>query len=82
MTDHDYQKEHEMLKDSVKSLNYAVFGNPETLDMGMKKKVDDLHELLVQAQGFGKILKWTFGAIITIGAAVGAVLELVKTIKK
>ena len=82
MTDHDYQKEHDMLKESVKTLSYAMFGNPETGDMGLKSKVDDLHELLVQAKGFGKVVKWIFATVIAIGATIGALIRITETIKK
>lgn len=43
----------------------VVFGNEKTNDKGMKQKVDEMHEMLVQAKGLKNIL----GILISLGAA-------------
>lgn len=57
------EKETEIVKDNVKLLKNVVFGNKEIGEMGIKEKVDDIHNILIQAKG----IKGFFGLIILIG---------------
>lgn len=76
------EMEHRQFRENISSLTYAIYGNPETGDMGMKKKVDDIHELLVQAKGFGRVSKVVLTTIITLGAAITAIVEITKRFKQ
>lgn len=67
MTERD---EHTLMKEEIQTLNDVIFGNPRTGEKGMKMKVDEMHELLVQAQGWKKL-----GYSILLIAAVIAALK-------
>lgn len=47
----------------------TVFGNPVTKDPGMKEKLDEIHQILVQAKG----IKGLFGTIILLGATLAVI---------
>lgn len=47
-------------------LKEVVFGNEKTKEKGMKEKVDEMHEILVQLKG----IKGLFGIILLIGATI------------
>jgi hypothetical protein len=53
------------LEDHVETLNEVIFGNPKTGEKGMKSKVDEMHEMLIQAKG----LRGFLYVIIAIGGA-------------
>ena len=74
-------KEHQDFRNDIGSLMYAVYGNPETGDMGMKSKVDDMHTLLIQTKGLGRVIKFVLGSIILIGSAITAIVEITKRFK-
>lgn len=48
-------EDHQNMIENIDTLNEVIFGNPKTGEKGMKAKVDDMHELLVQAQGWKKL---------------------------
>jgi hypothetical protein len=43
------------MREDIKTLNEVIFGDPKTGTKGMKEKVDEMHELLIQAQGWKKL---------------------------
>lgn len=58
------------------TLMRVIFGDEATGDVGMKKKVDEIHTLLTQAKnvggffnGVGSTLKW----LLVIGAVIGLI---------
>jgi len=64
-------------KDNIDLLNRVIFGDEETGDVGMKQKIDDVHDILIKARsvggffgGLGGTLKW-----LLIVAAVIVVLK-------
>lgn len=57
------------------TLMRVIFGDEQTGEKGMKEKVDEIHQMIVQVNGVGSFLKW----IIVIGASLAAVkLWLIK----
>jgi hypothetical protein len=50
-------------------INRVLFGDTSTGDVGMKEKVDDIHQMLIQVNGVGNFLKW----IIVCGASLAAI---------
>ena len=50
----------------VETIESVIFGNEKIGEIGMKKKVDEMHEILVQFKG----IKGLFGIIILIGLVV------------
>lgn len=52
----------------IQTLEEVVFGNPRIGEKGMKQKVDEMHEILVQFKG----LKGFFGGIVLVGAVLVA----------
>ena len=63
MLDEEHKKEHDLLM-------RTVFGDEQIDgDAGMKKKVDEIHKVMVQLDGVGSFIKW----IVTIAAALTAV---------
>lgn len=59
------QNEHER----IQTLEEVVFGNERTGELGIKQKVDEIHEILVQAKG----LKGVLYLLIAIGGAIAMV---------
>lgn len=51
------------------TLMRVIFGDSTTGEKGMKEKVDEIHQMIVQVNGVGSFLKW----IIIIGASLTAV---------
>lgn len=58
------------IMEDVTTLKEVVFGNPKTGDKGMKAKVDEMHEMLIQARG----LRGFLYILIAVGGA-AAVLK-------
>ncbi len=59
-------------EDRVEILERAVFGDESLDEKGMKKKVDEIHDLLVQAKGIGLFfggVRGFFGILIVIASA-------------
>lgn len=57
------------------TLMRVIFGDETTGEAGMKKKLDEIHRVMVQLDGVGSFLKW----IIIIAGAFGAIkLYLIK----
>lgn len=57
------------------TLMRVIFGDEATGEKGMKEKVDEIHQMIVQVNGVGSFLKW----IIVIGASLAALkLWLIK----
>jgi hypothetical protein len=48
-------KNDECTDDRIDTIEEVIFGNPKTGEKGMKEKVDEMHELLLQAQGWKKL---------------------------
>lgn len=65
-------EEYKNIKEEVRTLNYVIFGNPHTGEKGMKQKLDEVHEILLQSKGvisfFGGV-KGILGLAITVAAA-------------
>lgn len=62
----------------VKILQHVVFGNEESHEKGMKEKVDEIHDMLIQAKGLSKFfggVRGTLGLLLVVGA----VITLIKT---
>lgn len=64
----EIQEEHD-------SLMRVIFGDEETGEKGMKKKLDEIHEILVQLNGVGWFLKWI---IIVCGALAALKVWMIK----
>jgi len=78
----EYKKEHEEFRRDISMLTHAIFGNPDIADDGgIRKQVAEIHGMIVNAKGFGKISKWALTTVIMVGAAVTAVFEIVKRLK-
>ena len=60
--------------DKIDTLNHVIFGNKETMEKGMKEKVDEMHEILIAFRGIPKIL----GIIVLVGAALLTVKGWIK----
>lgn len=57
----------------VTTLKTVVFGNKELGEKGMKEKVDEMHEILIQARGIGGFfsgIKGFLGIFIIIATAI------------
>lgn len=78
----EHNREHDELRNQIAALSYAIYGNPEIPgDLGMRGKVDEIHGMIVQAKGFGKISKWALTTVVLVGAAVAAIFEMIKRFK-
>lgn len=64
------EEPHKAIMEDVETLKEVVFGNPKTGEKGMKAKVDEMHEMLVQARG----LRGFLYILIAVGGA-AAVLK-------
>lgn len=73
--------EHKQFRDDIKNVTYAIYGNPETGDMGMKVKVDEIHNLLIQTQGLGKVFKIIIYVVTGVGGAILALEKIFKIFK-
>ena len=65
----------------VTTLKTVVFGNKELGEKGMKEKVDEMHEILIQARGIGGFfsgIKGFLGIFIVIAAAIAIIKGLLK----
>lgn len=62
------EKELNMIKDEIRTINFVVFGNPTTGEKGMKQKVDDIHEVMIQLRGWKSLgmIILMFGAVIAM----------------
>jgi len=60
----------------IHDMRMLMFGNPATGELGMKKKVDDIHDILMQSRGvisfFGGV-KGILGFVIVLGAALALI---------
>lgn len=76
LIDHISQEEQAMTMQAhdIQSIKYTLYGNSETGDIGMAKKVNEMYEMVVVAKG-GKML---LGFIVLCGAAVSAVVIIRK----
>lgn len=82
MRSDEHDREHEELRNQIASLAYAIYGNPEIPeDKGMRGKLDEIHGMIVQAKGFGRISKWALTTVIMVGAAITAAFEIIKRLK-
>lgn len=82
MRSDEHDREHEELRNQIVSLAYAIYGNPEIPeDKGMRGKLDEIHGMIVEAKGFGKISKWALTTVVLVGAAVAAIFEMIKRFK-
>ena len=82
MRPEEHNREHDELRSQIAALSYAIYGNPEVPgDLGMRGKVDEIHGMIVQAKGFGRISKWALTTVIMVGAAITAAFEIIKRLK-
>ena len=58
----------------VKILQHVIFGSDETQEIGMKQKVDEIHQIVTQLKG----LKWIGGALILLSASIVALKTIFK----
>lgn len=68
----------EQMTARILSLDRAVFGDPDTNDIGMKRKVDELHATFVNATGAWRVVKFTIVTLGTLAASILAIIELIK----
>lgn len=68
-------KESKQMEEEHETLMRVIFGDEKTGEKGMKVKLDEVHEMIVQVNGVGSFLKW----IIIFGASLSAIkLWLIK----
>lgn len=60
------------LRDKVENIEHVFFGNEQTKEKGMVKKVDEMYDILTQAKGAGSLLK----IITLIGGATTAIIAV------
>jgi hypothetical protein len=68
--------------ESIERLTRAMFGEKDSKELGTKEKVDEIYELLVAGGVIKKTLAWTFGTIVSIGAAFYMFFNIWKDFKK
>mgnify|MGYP001563763230 FL=1 len=54
----------------VKTIEHIIFGNENIGELGMKKKVDEMHEILMTLKNGRKGLLWIASLIAAIGVIV------------
>lgn len=72
--------EEEDLKD-LRDIKKVLHGNPETGDIGMVKKVNDMYDIITQAKGVGNFfggMRGLLGLMITVGAVIVMLKGLLK----
>lgn len=72
--------EEEDLKD-LREIKKVLHGNPETGDIGMVRKVNDMYDIITQAKGVGNFfggMRGILGLMITIGAVIVMLKGLLK----
>ena len=68
--------------ESIDRLTRAMFGEKDSKELGTKEKVDEIYELLVAGGVIKKTLAWTFGAIVSVGAAMYMFFNFWKDLNK
>lgn len=67
------EHEQKLMYNEHQTLMKVIFGNEQTGEMGMKAKIDEVHELLIQAKAVGGLfsgVKSMAGWLLVIGAVV------------
>jgi len=79
MTEEEKKKnenDHKILMDNIRGLQYVLYGNPDLPgDIGMRRQLQEIHEVFTSTRAAGKLLKWT---ILTLGAIAVAILAIIK----
>ena len=66
------------LREEIAEIRIVLFGRPETKEIGMVEKVNEMHTILVQAQGARNGAKSLLQWVILVGAAFTA-LAVIKS---
>lgn len=64
------------LKDEIGEIRRVLFGSKDTKEIGMIDKVDEMHTILVQAQGARNGAKSLLQWVVLIGATIGVIASL------
>lgn len=66
-------KEEEKDLSDLREIKKVLHGNPETGDIGMVRKVNDMYDIITQAKGVGNFfggMRGVLGLMISLGAAI------------